>query len=416
MRVAYLFSYINRDYPTKDFDVIIDIRSSLTVAALNLGIIKSSDLDEVSNSLYFFLSDDDRPVKVMYDPKFQTMGEVYIDQTSGQALQRLGNYAFIPTFYGALYSESRHLGTESNPNYQCPNDCESFSTFCSAPSFQFEFKSPTNGAIADLYALYNIPPQLLGIDVFSTELYVLNNAKMDPGRIACKSTQVGSGGKLGNLDPISATAFLQAITKNKPFKLAENYFFCYPDKLTTMFNSFGIAEGNASLFFALLALVVIFVLGYFQFLDPTVQQTTVLDGTLLIEIVKVTDAGGDLPERHKDFLATLRLVLNNEGGTSNVLLGKASTGNPLTLLAEILNIKRAGGDLTGEHQRLISTLRLALKEDENSGMPSSSSFKSRIKNEEGVGAPLAGSSEKEIELTQVYNHVYNKGAQSQTVL
>jgi hypothetical protein len=294
-----------RDHPSKDFDVEVDIRSSLTVAALHEGIIFTSDLLVVSDTFYTFDTDAYyAPMRALYDPKFETMIPIYVENDSGVVVQRIGNNAFVPTFRGFLFSDTMVLGTQANPEHLCPAACESSSYPCSTPRFQFEFRFPTVGFMAAWNAAANVTAGELGFDVYSDEMYVLNDAKMDPGLIACKTTQTGSRGKLGNLQPVPQTDFLATLESSKPFKLAENYFYCYPSRAMTFFQSFGIAQGNANMFFAILVMASVLVLSAMRLLNVTVSQLEE-DKTsiLLAEIVKLKNDGGSLRQEHKDLLS-----------------------------------------------------------------------------------------------------------------
>jgi hypothetical protein len=149
-----------------------------------------------------------------------------------------------------------------------------------------------------------------GMDAYTNEMYILNDAQLDPGRIACKTTQVGSKGKLGNLEPISSSDFLAALESSKPFKLAESYFFCYPNKVMTFVESFGIAQGNASMLFSFLLMCVILSLSATKMLHVTVTQSY-LDDTmmLLAEVIKIGHIGGELRDEHKEVIAALNKVV-----------------------------------------------------------------------------------------------------------
>jgi hypothetical protein len=299
-----------RDYPTIDFDVVIDIRSTLTVAALNLGIVSLADMLEVTDKLYFFTTDDSLPLSVFYDPKFPSMMPIYMD-TSGVVLQRVGNTGLVPSFNAMFYSETKYFGTEVNEYHYCPASCESASALCSTPAFSIEFGSPTTGDIADLLAAIGAAHVEFGFIAYTDELYVLNDAKMDPGRIACKASQSGSFGKLGNLNPVTSQQFLVGIQSTQPFKLAESYYYCFPDKLMAFFTSFGVAQGNTSMLFTFLLMTIIVALSALRCLNVTVTEVE-LDSTMLklAEIIKISRGGGELREEHKEILTILSQALD----------------------------------------------------------------------------------------------------------
>jgi len=309
--------------------MVVDIRSSITAAALNAGIVTKNDLDEVADSYFTFTTDDDVPIIPMYDPKFQSMSPLYLDSTDA-VVQRLGNYCFNVTFDGILYAETKVLSADPNPSMTCPLYCDSYEKFCSAPAFQFEFTPPTSGVISNLNAVNSNPLMFLGLVAYSNELYVLNEAKMDPGMIGCKSTQTGSNQYLGKLAPVSSANFLAALQSIKPFKLAENYFFCYPEKLGVFVNSIGIANGNTSLLFSVVMGLVVFMLGSAKLIPSTVTGRE-LDATVVLfaEILKIKAAGGKMTKEQKALLATLRLALQDGDGDDNAFADSTSEGAPL---------------------------------------------------------------------------------------
>lgn len=362
--------------------MVIDIRTTLAVAAFNHGgIIDTRDLDKIADDVYFFTSDYAFPLTPMYDPKFSTMATLYLDNSS-VAYQRLGNYAFAPTMQGYSYSETTNFGTETNPYYHCPSACETASNPCSTPAFQFEFKPPVNATFQS-----NSPEKpfiQFGFSAFSDELYVINSAKMDPGRIACKTTQAGSKGKLGNLDPVSSAAFLSGMKSSKPFKLAESYFSCYPDPYFTFLDSVGIAHGNSSLFFSVLmnlAVIVLSAMKLYHVVSSEIVSESDIDSSsiLLSEIVKLKQSGRSLGTEHTNFLSALRLALSDESpSTESVIVSQTNAlftssseyltkssnndSNPSSLLSEILLAKEAGAALTEKQRTLLGTLRSALED------------------------------------------------------
>jgi len=301
----------NWDYPTRDFDLEVDIRSTLIAAAVNAGIISRNDLLIVSDTFYSFMTDDQMPVMTMYDPKFQ-MSSIYFDSTD-VAMIRVGNTLLVPSFNGIAFAKTASLGTQANPYQFCPAMCETSSTFCSGPAFIMEYRPPTNGYMAELNALAGFQHLEFGFDAYADEVYVLNDAKMDPGRIGCKTTQAGSRGKLGNLEPIPFADVLKTMESSKPFKLAENYFFCSPNRNVVFIESIGIAQGNSNIICVFLVMVTVLSLSAMGLLHSTVSQLD-LDSTsiLIAEIVKIKQKGGNLRDEHRELLATLAVALKDE--------------------------------------------------------------------------------------------------------
>mmetsp|Transcript_15264 Transcript_15264/g.30608 ORF Transcript_15264/g.30608 Transcript_15264/m.30608 type:complete len:292 (-) Transcript_15264:91-966(-) len=253
------------------------------------------------------------------------MGAVYFDDAN-VSMVRVGNQVFVPTFNGFLFSETKNMGTEANLGHICPAMCETSSVYCSAPGFQIEYRHPTTGYMADLYELYGFPQleSQFGFDAYTEEAYVLNDAKMDPGHIACKTTQPGSRGKLGFLQPITSSDFFVSIESTKPFKLAESYYFCYPDKIMTFVESFGIAQGNASIVFTFLLMSVILSLSAGKLLHLTVTQNE-MENTMmqLAEVIKIKRMGGKLLEEHDEILGIFHSALALPVARSTLVLPDA---------------------------------------------------------------------------------------------
>lgn len=74
-------------------------------------------------------------------------------------------------------------------------------------------------------------------------MYYLDEFKMDPGLIGCDTSNPGSFGKLGNLEPKSNSAFNLNV-ESPPFKLQETYFTCLSNYQDAMINSIGIVQGS----------------------------------------------------------------------------------------------------------------------------------------------------------------------------
>mmetsp|Transcript_71756 Transcript_71756/g.144433 ORF Transcript_71756/g.144433 Transcript_71756/m.144433 type:complete len:178 (+) Transcript_71756:3-536(+) len=139
-------------------------------------------------------------------------------------------------------------------------------------------------------------------------MYTMNEGQLDPGGIGCATTTVGSQGALGKLE-LSA-AFSEILISGEPFKLAEVYFTCKPYVETTLIDQLGIASGNASLFYSIILVVMMWLAGKV----PGMVRESIVDGkevnetTLeFSEVVKLVSEGraDKLEDKHIALFLTI---------------------------------------------------------------------------------------------------------------
>ena len=244
------------------FELKVDLRTSATIAALNSGVMNSSDLLEVTDMMYFLSPydyDDDYEYDdnyysyfyfgevthgentnytVAFDPKYPEMSAVYYSNEekmkSRKYVQRLGKTMWNVEYSGYYYDEAYYS--------ICPEVCNgtysSMSGACSTPDYVFKYTELNSN-------------NTFGLNLYSSEMYTINMGNMDLGRIGCATTTDGSDGNLGRMEPKSAAEFQANFNKN-PFKLTENYYACTPEPADAFLDSVGIAQGNAALFLTLL--------------------------------------------------------------------------------------------------------------------------------------------------------------------
>jgi hypothetical protein len=305
-------------YPTTSFDVNVDLRASATVAALNAGVIEGADLLTVSEKLYIYQTDDPAyaddgyvNMEVAFDPKFPDMAAILLDKTTDPDnmvfQQRLGDTLWDVEFSGWYYAWSGpapgskwdNPSTYVGPSF-CPASCETSGSYCNAPDFVFSFSQVGSDAA-------------FKINLYANELFTINIDNMDPGHIGCATSTVGSGLKLGQLQPTSPTAFASNLDK-KPFKLTEEYLACTPEPVTAFIDSVGIAQGNSALFVAITVAMIMAIASYFPGLlkSSSVSNDEVsANNELIAEMVKAMTYGdvGALKPAHKDLQTTFKLFL-----------------------------------------------------------------------------------------------------------
>jgi hypothetical protein len=237
------------------------LRASATVAALNAGVMSSDDLLEVSSNMYLFQTDDasgwDGKLGFIasFDPKFPDMAAVLVDNSTKSSTkkfqQRIGYSLWDVSFSAWYYSWEGTAGNSKWDDssftgpFRCPGPCSSSNRYCSTPDFVFEYSQSDSD-------------QAFKVNLYADELFTINQGNMDPGYIGCATSTVGSGGKLGLLEPESAAAF-QKNLQVKPFILTEDYFACTPKPMTAFFEALGIAQGNATIFLGLVIMLILFV-------------------------------------------------------------------------------------------------------------------------------------------------------------
>jgi hypothetical protein len=139
-------------------------------------------------------------ISVSFDPKYPDMKAVYSDNQdpTGTYQQRLGNTLWNVEFSAWDYSWQRKTDRKwDNPSFDgpfyCPDKCGETKSYCSTPSWVFDFEDPEHG-------------QAFKLNLYAFELFTINRESMDPGHIGCAKDTVGSEGKLGYLEPTSASS------------------------------------------------------------------------------------------------------------------------------------------------------------------------------------------------------------------
>jgi hypothetical protein len=251
----------NWDYPTEQFNLIFDVRTSITIAALNASIISQDDLVYTTHSYYDMTSDVKiwaRNMSVMYDPKFPGMDPVYFYQ--GVPAQRIGDTPMQVQFQGYYY--------EPEGGNTCPAQCSTDDLFCSIPDLFLKYSPFGNEKWS---AFLSSDENQFTVNAYSSEIMRVNEAQWDPGFIGCASNTKGSykynsetkTGKLGNMEPeLGAAGFLANLKGTKPFKIEESYLTCFPTVFTALLDSIGVAQGNAGLYTGLLVSAIALLLGF----------------------------------------------------------------------------------------------------------------------------------------------------------
>ena len=310
-------------YPFKTFNYNVDLRTSATVAALNSGIINSTDLLDVSSKLYRFRDDDgtqDNAIDstVSFDPKFPEMTAVYSENANVSSArtyqQRIGDTMWNVEFSAWHYSWEGGENTKWDDSsfdgpFNCPDKCNSGQSYCSTPDFVFDYTDPIND-------------QAFKLNLYADELFTMNQNNMDPGHIGCATDTVGSEGKLGKLEPLSATDFQENLVA-KPFKLRESYYSCKPKRINAFFDALGVAQGNATLFVAVVVAFIMFFASRAGVVITAVAEAEIAENNkTFTEALKVNSLGkGDqLKEAHKKLQVAMKDFLAaeiNAGGQKN---------------------------------------------------------------------------------------------------
>ena len=289
------------------------MHSSITVAALNAGVIDVSDLADMSTMSYIYHQYDDANwgdsdvfvnYTLSFDPEFPDMAVLYARNfghlNSENYLQRIGDTLWDVDFSGFAYSWYGEDGnnwvdpTYTGP-YYCPSQCSAgVNNPCSMPDFVFTYtQEGTN--------------RTFKVRLEGTEISTINEGKMDPGFIGCATLTAGSGGDLGLLEPISNAAF-QTHLKNAPFRLEEDYFQCTPEPITAFFDSLGVAMGNAALFFAIFMLSVMYLGSRSGYIDTSVSDDDVAaDCKTLVQALRFSaqDEHFLMSDKHRQLQAAL---------------------------------------------------------------------------------------------------------------
>ena len=232
------------DYPTAQFNLIVDLQTSMTVASLGAGVIDGTDLAEVNDQFYYFGTTRNQTninISVVFDPKFPDMQAILT--VADVFFQRIGTSWWDVKFsgyYSSVVGPSN--STWNDPGFTgpfvCPascNDEQLAGAGCSSPDFILTYTELTGNAS-------------FMVNIYANEMYTINMGKMDPGSIGCSTGDKGSHhGKLGNLEPKSEKLFAKNIAVY-PFKITESYYTCTPGAVNAFFDSVGIAQGNAGLF------------------------------------------------------------------------------------------------------------------------------------------------------------------------
>jgi len=361
--LCFLTFRVRWQYPTETFDFKVDLRASATVAALNEGVMSAEDLLEVSGNMYLFQTDDatewDGKIGFIasFDPKFPDMAAVLVDNSTKSSTkkfqQRIGyslwNVKFSAWYYSWEGTDGSSKWEDSSfaGPFRCPDPCASSNRYCSTPDFVFEYSQTGND-------------QAFKVNLYADELFTINRNNMDPGYIGCATSTIGSGGKLGLLEPESAAGFQKNLLV-KPFVLTEDYFACTPKPMTAFFEALGIAQGNATIFFGLVVMFILLVANVAGVANSALSDDDVAATSRkfaeALHFTKVTDQNSLMNDAHKDLQATLKEFLSKDFSASGTL--ELSTKTPSKVVVYEGGSKLSGNDVvetTGAQKSLGSRI------------------------------------------------------------
>jgi hypothetical protein len=326
----------NVGYPTESFNLQVDLSASATVAALNAGVMASTDLLSVADKLYIFKNDDTAndegylDYAVSFDPKYPDMTAVYSDITASTKTyqQRIGYSLWNVQFSGWHYSwqgsgnnDKWDDSTFAGP-YNCPSKCTTGAQYCSTPDFVFEYTQTGS-------------TQTFKVNIYADEMFTINQDNMDPGHFGCKTSDTGSGNKLGLLEPTSADAFQANMNTVNPFKLTEDYFSCTPEPMTAFFDALGIAQGNATLFVAVAVAFIMFFAGRAGIVATTVSDDEIAENSkTLAEALKFMKLGkvDQMTSAHKKLRVAIKAFLEAEEDQAHKVKGTSLDGLSIKML------------------------------------------------------------------------------------
>lgn len=206
-------------YTTTDFELKLDLRTAATIASLNQGIMNPSDLLVLADTMYNFYGGSVN-YTVAFDPKFPKMSAVYynnmVEVDSRKYVQRLGSTMWNVEFIGYYYEVNSYDGSAT-----CPKACNVSVIASDDDIYDDDYSYDPSGScsIPDYvfkYTKFDDEDKTIYLNLYSGEIYTVNENRMDPGFIGCATTSVGSNGKLGYLEPKSATEFRDNLYQN-PF-------------------------------------------------------------------------------------------------------------------------------------------------------------------------------------------------------